>query len=146
MENFVDYDNLISRINNAKADEEKRLKEAKRQRNVAAFIDFASNLISLAGYSKGSRHLLGTSLLSKQQPLYLQTKQNYEKAMNDYNGKIAEIGLLKKMNENKKTIGMRPIGFIGNDTRKQVRPFSTGTFESALKDYKKNYNRKNYKL
>ena len=40
----------------------------------------------------------------------------------------------------------RDSGFIGNDTRKQVRPFSTGTFESALKDYKKNYNRKNYKL
>ena len=102
MENFVDYDNLLLRINNAKADEEKRLKEAKRQRNVAAFIDFASNLISLAGYSNGSRYLVGTSLLSKQQPLYLQSKQNYEKAMNDYNGKIAEVGLLKKMKENKK--------------------------------------------
>lgn len=146
MENFVDYDDLIERINKAKDAEEKRFKEAKRQRNIAAIVDFTTNLVSLAGYNKGARYLAGTSLLGKQQPLYLQSKQNYRKAMNDYNGKIAEIGLLKKIKENKCSTGTRPIGFIGNGSNRSTRPLSNGMFENALKDYRNNYNRKNYRL
>lgn len=146
MENFVDYDNFQERIEKAKEAEEKRMKEARRVRNVAAMVDFATNLVSLVGYNKGSRYTIGTSLLGKQLPLYLQARQNFDKAMNDYKGVIAKNGLLKRLRENRDTTGMRPIGFIGNGTRKTQRPLSSGMFENALKEYKNSYNRKNYKL
>ena len=146
MEEFVDYENLLGRIEKAKEAEEKRFREAKRQRNVAALIDFATNLASLAGYSKGARYLFGTSQLNRQQPLYLQTKQNYKKAMSDYKGRLAEIGLLKKIKENKGAAGISPFGFINNGLQRTAQPLSGRMFENVLKDYRNSYNRKNYKL
>lgn len=150
MENIIDYDDLKGRLDKARDAEEKRFNEAKRQRNVAAFVDFASNLLSLAAYKKGARYSIGTSHLSKQQPLYLQAKAGYDKAMNDYNGKIAELNLFKVTKQSKgnanANAALRPIGFVGNGSRGQALPLTTGTFESALKDFKSKYNRKNYSL
>ena len=148
MENIIDYDDLKERLDKARDAEEKRFNEAKRQRNVAAFVDFASNLLSFAAYKKGARYSIGTSHLSKQQPLYLQAKAGYDRAMNDYNGKIAELNLFKSAKPGKgyANAALRPIAFVGNGTRGQARALTAGTFESAIKDFKSTYNRKNYSL
>lgn len=145
MENMIDYDNLIDRLDKAKEDEETRFKEARRQRNVAAFVDFATNLLSLAAYNKGARYRIGTSHLSTAQPQYLKAKENYNIAMNDYKGKIAEINLLKsiKNSQSAPSAHARPIGFIGNGSKRPQGTLLTGQFEAAYKDYKNKYNGKN---
>ena len=145
MENMIDYDNLIGRLDKAKEDEETRFKEARRQRNVAAFVDFATNLLSLAAYNKGARYRIGTSHLSTAQPQYLKAKENYNIAMNDYKGKIAEINLLKsiKNSQSASNTHARSIGFIGNGSKRPQGTLLTGQFEAAYKDYKNKYNGKN---
>lgn len=145
MENMIDYDNLIGRLDKAKEDEETRFKEARRQHNVAAFVDFATNLLSLAAYNKGARYRIGTSHLSTAQPQYLKAKENYNIAMNDYKGKIAEINLLKsiKNSQSASSAHARLIGFIGNGSKRPQGTLLTGQFEAAYKDYKNKYNGKN---
>lgn len=148
MENMIDYDNLIGRLDKAKEDEETRFKEARRQRNVAAFVDFATNLLSLAAYKKGARYRIGTSHLSTAQPQYLKAKENYNRAMNDYKGKIAEINLLKSLKKGRNAVSTasahaRPIGFIGNGSMRPQGTLLTGQFEAAYKNYKNKYNGKN---
>lgn len=145
MENMIDYDNLISRLDKAKEDEETRFKEARRQRNVAAFVDFATNLLSLAAYNKGARYRIGTSHLSAVQPQYLKAKENYNRVMNDYKGKIAEINLLKSIKKGRSAASAhaRPVSFIGNGSKRPQGNLLTGQFEAAYKDYKNKYNGKN---
>ena len=122
-----------------------RLQEAKRKRNVAAVVDFASNLLSLVGYEKGARYPVGTSLLSKQQPLYMQAKENYAKAMNDYQGKIAELNLFGRMKNGYSLTNttQRSMGYSGNERSKSKGALLSGAFEDSFRDYMKMYNRKN---
>lgn len=146
MDTFLDYAGLKERLEKAKEKEKLRLQEAKRKRNVAAVVDFASNLLSLVGYENGARYPLGTSLLSKQQPLYMQAKENYAKAMNDYQGKIAEMNLFRRMKNGYSLTNAtsRSAGFIGNERSKSKSALLSGAFEDSFRDYMKMYNRKNY--
>lgn len=145
MDNFLDYAGLKERLEKAKEKEKLRLQEAKRKRNVAAVVDFASNLLSLVGYEKGTRYPVGTSLLSKQQPLYMQAKENYAKAMNDYQGKIAELNLFGRMKNGYSLTNttQRSMGYSGNERGKSKGALLSGAFEDSFRDYMKMYNRKN---
>ena len=56
--NNMSFDNeLRRRLNNVMEREKERERLAKHRRNVAAMVDFTSNLLSLVGRGNGVRHL-----------------------------------------------------------------------------------------
>ena len=62
MQNLIDYNSLMRKLDVAKQHEKQRHAEERRKRDIAAFVDFASNLVSLAGYGKGARVSLATKI------------------------------------------------------------------------------------
>lgn len=103
MMNSIDYRRLKEKLDAAMDNDKRRFAEVKRKRNVASFIDFASNLLSLAGYSKGARFSLATDLQSRYDSAYAQAKEKYLNSHRDYNGKIAEMTLLDRTGIKKRT-------------------------------------------
>ena len=148
MDKLFDYEDFLKRIDKAKNDEEKRFKEAKRKYNVAALVDFATNLISLAAYKKGARFSIGTSNIVKELPQYISAKRHYDDFLTDYNGKIAQMNLFKSKEKRNVKSGssLRHVGFIGNNQRRPAITLRSGSFERSLNDFKTKYNRKNYSL
>lgn len=146
MDNTIDYDYLKERLDNAKENEGKRLEEARRRRNVAAFTDFATNLLSLAAYMKGARYNVGTSHLSVQQPLYSQAKENYARAIRDYKGRIAGTSLFKNVATGRSAAVQRHVPFIGSTADWPARPFLKGACDAPINDFKSTNNRKNNSL
>ena len=119
-------------------------------RNVAAFVDVASNLISLAGYSNGARFSLATDMQPAYDKTYAQAKERYRNALLDYEGKIAGISLYNGNGTKSATPHtVRPVGFMPTVGTASL---STGLLEKSLKNFgndRKNsskYNRqlKNY--
>lgn len=114
MMNSIDYRRLKEKLDAAMDNDKRRFAEVKRKRNVASFIDFASNLLSLAGYSKGARFSLATDLQSRYDSAYAQAKEKYLNSHRDYNGKIAEMTLLDRTGIKKRTPALhsKSIGFM----------------------------------
>lgn len=114
MMNSIDYRGLKEKLDVAMDNDKRRFAEVKRKRNVASFIDFASNLLSLAGYSKGARFSLATDLQSRYDSAYAQAKEKYLNSHRDYNGKIAEMTLLDRTGIKKRTPALhsKGIGFM----------------------------------
>lgn len=114
MMNSIDYRRLKEKMDAAMDNNKRRFAEVKRKRNVASFIDFASNLLSLAGYSKGARFSLATDLQSRYDSAYAQAKEKYLNSHRDYNGKIAEMTLLDRTGIKKRTPALhsKGIGFM----------------------------------
>lgn len=114
MMNSIDYRRLKEKLDVAMDNDKRRFAEVKRKRNVASFIDFASNLLSLAGYSKGARFSLATDLQSRYDSAYAQAKEKYLNSHRDYNGKIAEMTLLDRTGIKKRTPALhsKGIGFM----------------------------------
>lgn len=114
MMNSIDYRRLKEKLDVAMDNDKRRFAEVKRKRNVASFIDFASNLLSLAGYSKGARISLATDLQSRYDTAYAQAKEKYLNSHRDYNGKIAEMTLLDRTGIKKRTpaLNSKGIGFM----------------------------------
>ncbi len=114
MMNSIDYRRLKEKLDAAMDNDKRRFAEVKRKRNVASFIDFASNLLSLAGYSKGARFSLATDLQSRYDSAYAQAKEKYLNSHRDYNGKIAEMTLLDRTGIKKRTPALhsKGIGFM----------------------------------
>ena len=112
--NSIDYRRLKEKLDVAMDNDKRRFAEVKRKRNVASFIDFASNLLSLAGYSKGARFSLATDLQSRYDSAYAQAKEKYLNSHRDYNGKIAEMTLLDRTGIKKRTPALhsKGIGFM----------------------------------
>ena len=146
----IDYRSLKDRLNLAMKHEKARLDEARRKRNVAAFVDFASNLISLAGYSKGARFSLATDMQPVYDKAYAQAKERYRNALLDYKGKIAGISLYNVNGAGSATPHTaRPVSFMPTVGTVSL---STGLLEKSQKSFandRKNsskYNRqlKNY--
>lgn len=80
---------LKHRLDNAMAREKERLQQAKHRRNVAAMVDFTSNLLSLVGRRNGVRYMPVTDSLAQYGNDYSKAVQRYNCALNDYKGAIA---------------------------------------------------------
>lgn len=141
MNDTIDYDYLKRLYAESQEKDKVRLREAKRKRNVAAMVDFASNLLTLAGYSKGARVSLATDNLPKYEKLYELTKERYNNSMRDYNGEIAKDGLFRRARTgnggNNSGNGSRRIPFIAGYNAAGKPKLTSGMFERAVNDYYK---------
>lgn len=139
MNDAIDYDYLKRLHAESQERDKTRLKEAKRKRDVAAMVDFASNLLALAGYSKGARVSLATENLPEYEKLYKQTKERYNSAMRDYNGQIAKDGFFGRAwkGGSGSGNGTKRIPFISVYNAGKRPKLTSGMFERAVNDYYK---------
>lgn len=89
-------------MDNAIMREKERLQRANHQRNVAAIIDFTSNLMSLLGRRNGVRNMPVTALQPTFNKSYADTRQRYDAMLRDYKGLVADELLRKRLAANKK--------------------------------------------
>lgn len=94
MENSYLNDLLGDKLENVLERRRSRVKEAAHKRNVAAIVDFASNLISLIGNSKGVHHSFATNNFPRYNALYKSIRAQHKEAMRDFKGAIAGSRLL----------------------------------------------------
>ena len=149
MDGMTYYDSLKTGLENGLDNERQRFERVKHQRNAASIADLASNLLNLAGYSKGARVSLATNNVAKQQGVYEQARERYNAAMKDYQAKIADVNLRQKIKENN-AVPLKTVGFLSPAapafSRKSPNtifglngsPFSKGVLGRMIKDYKSN--------
>lgn len=101
MNNVVFEDELKRRLERAMVREKERLLQARHRRNVAAMVDFASNLLSLAGRGKGVRYMPVTNALAQHGNAYSAALQRYNESLNDYRGEIAGNILRERLAANR---------------------------------------------
>ena len=89
MENSYLNDVLGDKLEHLLARRKARVKEASHKRNVAAIVDFTSNLMTLIGNSKGVRHSFATNNFPKYDSLYKSVLAQHKDAMRDFKGAIA---------------------------------------------------------
>ena len=89
MSNPVFEDELKRRLDGAMAREKERLQQARHRRDVAAMVDFTSNLLSLVGRAKGVRYMPVSNSLAQHGAAYATALQRYGETMKDYKGVIA---------------------------------------------------------
>ena len=76
-------------------------RNARRKRNMAAFADFATNLLSLVGRNKGLRYNVESRNLSPSASrAYGVAQERYRRALIDYKGIIAAENLKNRAGEN----------------------------------------------
>ena len=108
-----DFDaTMLQRYRSAMERERRRVEEARHKKNLAAFVDFASNLVTLIGRSKGGRYSITTNLSPQYRNLYDKAKGHYGELMLDYNGIIAD-GKLRAQGEHGRA-GLRRINGVAN--------------------------------
>ena len=132
---------LHQRYQAAKEREQQRLKEARHRRNVAAVVDFASSLISLAGRRRGARYPIATNNLSKYQELYDNVRERYNSVMQDYKAAIADNNLRQRVSSNGAAVEtvpqIRPVPFVtsGTNGSQGVGTVRTGSLENSIRNY-----------
>jgi hypothetical protein len=118
--------------------EKGRLAEARRKRNAAAMVDFASALLNIIGHEKGARYTHSTNAQDKYRNTYEQAQQRYCNAMRDYKAKIAEINLKQKMGQADTALSpLKTVGFITQSRLKPVKRLANGTLEKVIKNFSK---------
>lgn len=140
MNGLNDYSSTHGELEKNLDAERQRYNQAKKRYNVAAITDFATNLLSLAGYNKGARISLATNNMAGQQAVYDKTRGRYNAALKDYGARIADANLRQKIKQRGIAADspLKPIGFLnasGNTARTSSGPFSNGTLSRAIKDY-----------
>ena len=120
MSNSVFEDELKRRLESATVRENERLQQARQRRNVAAMVDFASNLLSLVGREKGVRYLPVTNSVALHGNAYNAALQRYNESLNDYKGVIAGNMLRERLAANKRVASQfqsrQPVGSFGKNT------------------------------
>lgn len=156
MDGTIDYDYQHTDLGKRLDEERELYNRSKRQYYAAAITDLASNLLTLAGYNKGARVSLATnSDVAKHQDAYEMARKRYNRALKDYEAKIADVNLRQKLNMGA-GVGRKPLKHqeailpvVGNLLRKrQASPLlpgarqsrlAKGTLEKAVRNFKTNY-------
>ena len=111
---------LQQRLDSAMKREKERLQQARHRRNVAAIVDFTSNLLSLAGRRNGVRYLPVTNSLAQHGNEYSKALERYNGVLNDYKGVIAGNLLRERLAANKRVASQfqsrQPVGSFGKNT------------------------------
>ena len=104
--NNMCFDNeLRRRLNNVMEREKERERLAKHRRNVAAMVDFTSNLLSLVGRGNGVRHLPAAVSVAQNNDTYDKVLKRYNDSLKDYKGELAGALLRKRLEANKSVAG-----------------------------------------
>lgn len=141
----IDYDGLKARLDSAMEHEKQRLDEARRKHNVAAFVDFASNLLALAGYGKGARLSLATDAQSRCGDYYAQAKERYSNALRDYEGRIADMDLRRRMRANTVPVAsLKDVPSLKTSAVGENISLRSGLFERNMKEFDKKQNLSKY--
>ena len=133
MDSYVDYDSIKRGLENDLEEERRRYSRSKQNMNAAAISDFASNLLSLAGYNKGARVSLATNNVAARKGQYDVARERYQAALKDYEAKIADMNLRQRIKQNAplKPVGSTQTG-IAPAASSRLR-LSKGVLESAIK-------------
>lgn len=101
MSNMDFHAELKERLDNAMAREKERLRQAKHRRNVAALVDFTSNLLSLVGRRYGVQYMPVTNSQAQYGNAYNKALQRYNESLNDYKGVVAGNLLRERLATNR---------------------------------------------
>ena len=122
----TDYNNLLSRVMERS---KSNLKEQRRKRNLAAILDFASNLLVTVGNTKGTVLSYRKPLLPHYEKTYRDVHEKFTALARDVNGRLAHSKLWNPLS-GKKTKERVVYPIAGN-----VKILS-GKFDDALRSYK----------
>ena len=121
------YDGVGDVLNRVIERSKKNLKEKRRKRNVAAILDFASNLLVTAGNANGARLAYRPQLLPKYEKSYNDAYERLSGFIRDVNGKVAYSKLwepVAKAKKSEQSYGVKDTLLL------------SGSFDKALKNYK----------
>ena len=136
MDSYVDYDSIKRGLENDLDEERRRYSRFRQNLNAAAISDFASNLLSLAGYNRGARVSLATNNVAVSKGQYDVARERYQAALKDYEARIADVNLRQRMKQN---APLKPVGFVST-ANVGIAPaassrlrLSKGVLEGAIK-------------
>lgn len=133
---MADYNGMDALFDRVIERRKENLKEKRRKRNVAAIVDFASNLLVAAGRMNGVRLRNQAPLLPEYEKAYRDAHERLTGFMRDFNGKTAHSQLwdpLSKRNAKERSVTRIP--YAAN--------LLSGSFENALNSYKESGSFKN---
>lgn len=133
---MADYNGMDALFDRVIERRKENLKEKRRKRNVAAIVDFASNLLVAAGNMNGARLKSPAPLLPEYEKAYRDAHERLTGFMRDFNGKTAHSQLwdpLSKRNAKERSVTRIP--YAAN--------LLSGNFENALNSYKESGSFKN---
>ncbi|MDO5460304.1 MAG: hypothetical protein Q4F44_01520 [Bacteroidales bacterium] len=140
MDSSSDYA-YYNRYKESKERELSLLKEARRKRNISAFMDFASNLIAQLGRERGVTFSQPPKHAAKYQNIYEAMKSRFDSRFGDYGGGIAMQNLFATLSKDPDRVS------VGHGNARRLIPalpkpkkpsLLKGNFQKAVNDYKSN--------
>ena len=133
---MADYNSMDAMFDRVVERRKENLREKRRKRNVAAIVDFASNLLVAAGNMSGARLKSPAPLLPEYEKAYRDAHERLTGFMRDFNGRKAHSQLWNPLSKrNAKERSVTGIPYAAN--------LLSGSFENTLNSYKESGSFKN---
>lgn len=133
---MADYNSMDAMFDRVVERRKENLREKRRKRNVAAIVDFASNLLVAAGNMNGARLKSPTPLLPEYEKAYRDAHERLTGFIRDFNGRKAHSQLWNPLSKrNAKERSVTGIPYAAN--------LLSGSFENTLNSYKESGSFKN---
>lgn len=133
---MADYNSMDAMFDRVVERRKENLREKRRKRNVAAIVDFASNLLVAAGNMNGARLKSPAPLLPEYEKAYRDAHERLTGFMRDFNGRKAHSQLCNPLSKrNAKERSVTGIPYAAN--------LLSGSFENTLNSYKESGSFKN---
>lgn len=134
---MADYNSMDAMFDRVVERRKENLREKRRKRNVAAIVDFASNLLVAAGNMNGARLKSPAPLLPEYEKAYRDAHERLTGFMRDFNGRKAHSQLWNPLSKrNAKERSVTGIPYAAN--------LLSGSFENTLNSYKESGSFKNF--
>ena len=133
---MADYNSMDAMFDRVVERRKENLREKRRKRNVAAIVDFASNLLVAAGNMNGARLKSPAPLLPEYEKAYRDAHERLTGFMRDFNGRKAHSQLWNPLSKRSaKERSVTGIPYAAN--------LLSGSFENTLNSYKESGSFKN---
>ncbi len=133
---MADYNSMDAMFDRVVERRKENLREKRRKRNVAAIVDFASNLLVAAGNMNGARLKSPAPLLPEYEKAYRDAHERLTGFMRDFNGRKAHSQLWNPLSKrNAKERSVTGIPYAAN--------LLSGSFENTRNSYKESGSFKN---
>lgn len=133
---MADYNSMDAMFDRVVERRKENLREKRRKCNVAAIVDFASNLLVAAGNMNGARLKSPAPLLPEYEKAYRDAHERLTGFMRDFNGRKAHSQLWNPLSKrNAKERSVTGIPYAAN--------LLSGSFENTLNSYKESGSFKN---
>lgn len=133
---MADYNSMDAMFDRVVERRKENLREKRRKRNVAAIVDFASNLLVAAGNMNGARLKSPAPLLPEYEKAYRDAHERLTGFMRDFNGRKAHSQLWNPLSKRSaKERSVTRIPYAAN--------LLSGSFDNALNSYKESGSFKN---